>query len=345
MKQQSAIEFLTVYGFVFMIIAIVIVIVFILASSPKNLIPSQCSSFGGPSCISTYLYTNQNSGYLLLTVLIENSEEVPINITNFSSTVSNYKGVGTCNPAILYPGQEAVCKSIINAAISQYNTVSGFYNMKAQFCDQNINNANAGCSITNTVNYTGSFTQSASPIEPLILAITAARIIPNNKSSVAFQTSPQSYLQNNMKIIENGDLAGSLTGYMYTANSADFGGEYLGFHALQYPSQISSLNNNASCKLPYNSTFSLASGIYYMKNAGSLKVSAFSANDIEVYYKPANAAAWSSIFNGAAWNGGGATQYGPDTVSVNSGFYDIVIASSSTCSYGIQGINVTGEAG
>ena len=60
MRAQSALEFLSTYGFLFTILAVVIVIVAFIAGSATSAIPGQCSSFAGPSCNFVMAYSNQN---------------------------------------------------------------------------------------------------------------------------------------------------------------------------------------------------------------------------------------------------------------------------------------------
>ena len=73
MKLQSAIEFLTTYGFVLIIIAALISLVFLVVGSARTEIPSACASFGGLDCNFLSFYSNVSSRYSVVTLSLSNS--------------------------------------------------------------------------------------------------------------------------------------------------------------------------------------------------------------------------------------------------------------------------------
>jgi len=96
MKLQSAIEYLTTYGWAFLILAIIIG-VFIAAGilSPFRIIGNECILPAGFSCYSTTLYSNG-----LLVINLFQATQSPINVTAIgcSSTPNNIVMTPIYNP-------------------------------------------------------------------------------------------------------------------------------------------------------------------------------------------------------------------------------------------------------
>ena len=65
MKAQSSIEFLTTYSFLFLLLGIAVSIILFLSSAPVVSVPSQCTSFAGPTCNFVQLYSNASAAMSL----------------------------------------------------------------------------------------------------------------------------------------------------------------------------------------------------------------------------------------------------------------------------------------
>ncbi|EQD37031.1 hypothetical protein B2A_11905, partial [mine drainage metagenome] len=61
-RSQSALEFLSTYAFVFLILAVVISLLFIFASLPRSLLPSQCTFYSGFTCVQAIYTINTTAG-------------------------------------------------------------------------------------------------------------------------------------------------------------------------------------------------------------------------------------------------------------------------------------------
>src|SRR5271157_2438755 len=98
MRAQSAVEFLSTYGFLFAILGITVSVIAFLATSAASTVPGQCSSYAGLACNFVMLYSNTIAGYSLVTLSITNTQSVPINLTSANVTVQGASSVGACAP-------------------------------------------------------------------------------------------------------------------------------------------------------------------------------------------------------------------------------------------------------
>lgn len=355
MKLQSAIEFLSVYGFVLLIIMIVIVVLFLIVAAPKSAVPAQCSAFGGPDCIGTYFFANQPGGYSILTVLLSDSQSVPMAINRVNGIVLGANVTGACNPTTIYPGQETVCKLVFNSTPSQYSTVIGTYFLYAADCNQNIQQAGYSCVESSNVVYSGSFRNTVEPSETAVFAVSAG-VVDSSLENPAYELSPLNYFGNDVRFVQGGDWMSKTGGFAYsTAGTWEGvtypGNVFLGMGVSLFPSQIPLLGNyNVNVRAPstcgpapFNSTFDTVSGVYYMRAAGTMDISIYTDDGMDVYYKPASSGTWVSAFGSSAWKSQFSTKYGPDAVSVTSpGLYQVTAAWFNDCAIGLEAMNLSG---
>ena len=108
-----------------------------------------------------------------------------------------------------------------------------------------------------------------------------------------------------------------------------------------FPSAVSDLNNNGlACSSPYNSQGYTAVG--YMYFTSSITVTITSDDATAVFYAPAGSSSWSSVFGSNAWHGQGATQYGPTTISVTPGWYEVAVDWTNICGPGMSAFEING---
>ncbi|MGC8533643.1 MAG: hypothetical protein ACP5MV_03405 [Candidatus Parvarchaeum sp.] len=119
------------------------------------------------------------------------------------------------------------------------------------------------------------------------------------------------------------------------------GNIYEGMPTQAFPSSLSDLNNNGvSCGSPYNSQGYTA--VAYMYFTSSITVTITTDDAMEVFYAPYGTNSWSSVFGGNAWHGQGATQYGPTTVSVTPGWYEVAVDWTNICAPGMSAFEING---
>ncbi len=344
MKSQSSIEFLTTYGFLFIILGIMISIIFYFTSIPKASLPMQCTSFSGPSCNYMEYYTNQTSSYGYVLMSITNSESVPINISNITITIKSTKSIGVCNPSLLYPGQEATCLTPLSSPSAPQLLVQGFYSINSKYCNNGLGSLpSANCN--ETANYGGAFTATASASKEYLFSVVAMRSPPTQQAP-AYSSSPD--LPAGFTILQNGDwISNSTFSYSFgTTGSGYVGTTYLGVKTGTFPSLVSTLgNNNVDCSgsRPYNSTFSTAYSLFYVPSAANAVFKIETDDFMAVYYKGPNVPSWTSLpgIGSLAWHGQGATEYTSNTISLASGTYYLAIMWSNACGGGMQALNAS----
>jgi uncharacterized repeat protein (TIGR02543 family) len=148
---QTALEFVTTYGWAILIIAIVIALLAVYAGPRVNAskIPFQCNIQPGIPCTgATLLGYNASAGGLRYFISITNNlgvpiefRAVPISISVFnigSSGTSTH--TGTCRPSILYAGGIAICNVTIPGSMepSVGSDIRVNFNISYSICQNNV---------------------------------------------------------------------------------------------------------------------------------------------------------------------------------------------------------------
>jgi hypothetical protein len=357
MKSQSAVEFLSTYGFMLSILGVTIVIVIFLASSSVSLLPSKCTAFAGPSCNFVSVYSNAYAGYSLVTLSVTNSQSVPINLTGASFIVGGTAAQGFCAPQLVYPGQGATCVANLMRTYPVGSAVQGSYILSAVYCNLGISSVSkGGCSNSASVpaNSLAQYGGSLSTVvvqQQQVLFSTAAAVGPPNfqgaqsgmSGLASFTTNNAPTIPLNFTIMQNGDwvsVVNPTNGVSYAFNTINIAGNlYSGLNAIPFPQSVSSLNTyGIACSYPFNTVISLASTVIYISANSPASVVAVADNSIEVFYKPASlSTGWSNVFGGSAWGLTGATVTGPtNTPSLGQGLYYVEVLWENTCGAGLQ---------
>jgi hypothetical protein len=364
MRAQSAIEFLSTYGFLFAILGVSLSVIAFLVATATSSVPGQCYSYSGPSCNFVSLYSNTVSQYSLITLSITNTEDVPINLTSINVTVRSVSSIGACAPQLVYSGQEATCVTEMPIAPAIGSTVQGTYSINAKYCDVGLSSVSkGGCLVPSQANYDlvyygGSFTTAATQQRTVVFSVAAA-VGPKN-----FQGQPYlSFVSNspfssngptiplNFTITQNGDWvsgvnANTIAYSFATANGLGAPTIY-GRNAVAFPQSVNSSlgTNSVACSAPFNSTLSLASTVIYMSANANANVVVVASNAIDVFLKQAGVASntpWNSIFEGTAWGTVFPTnQVGPYSVPLNQGLYYLEILWEDFCGSGVQEFAMT----
>jgi hypothetical protein len=359
MRAQSAIEFLSTYGFLFAILGVTLSLIAFLGTAASSQVPTQCGSYGGPSCNFVSFYSNSTQGYSVATISITNSESVPINVTNATFTVQNTTSVGACAPQLLYPGQEATCVASIPLSFGIGSTAVGTYAINAGYCNSGISSVSKGaCAVPRTANYErvsygGSFTTGVVQQQEAVFSVAAA-VGPAN-----FQGLPyNSFVNNggpliplNYTITQNGDWvanasAGGLVYAFTTSNSQGY--PIAGRVPVSFPQSVATTlgANSVSCSnaiRSFNSTLSLASTVLYVRSSSPSAVFlAESDNAMAIFIKQApasNTLPWTSVF-GSNWISGVTAPPASNVLPLNSGLYYLEILWENTCGSGAQEVGL-----
>ncbi len=342
MRAQSSIEFLSTYGFVFLIIGIAIVVIFFLATYTNTVVSTQCTSFSDIACNFVNYYTGM--GYGIFSLSISNAQTAPINITGINVSIDGSAATGMCSPNFLYQGQEATCIAVITANALKSGLVEGTYYINAGFCVSPANQISMqGCKYLDS-NYSGSFQLYEAKNDTTPFS-TIVAYVPGNVQLQQMPSSP--YIPQNYTITQNGDFVPhrNLTGFDFAFGSWKYlGDSYVGTNVVTYPSVLSDIGSNTvPCTPPYQSVASVAYSAFYMPSSGKVSFAAYADNAIGVYYRGAGWNGWVNAFSGSGWtlNPQPNTEY-TYTNTLGTGLYQIAVEHVNTCGEDLQALSVNG---
>lgn len=336
MRAQSAIDFLMTYSFMFLVLTTTIIIVVYFISAPSSQIPSQCSSFSGPTCNLVYIYTNRSSLYSIVTVSVSNAQSVPINITGFSVAMNGYTYNGFCNPYYLLQGQGSTCAA--NASfVPPSAAAQGAYAITAQFCNSATSNVGPTTCNYQKVSYGGAFITSPSTRKVIVFSVAAARG-PASVQLTPYASSPG--IPSGFAVQQNGDwIANQTNGNVsYAFGTYGYSGNAMGVPIVKFPSSLSTLSSNAvACSAPYNSVLSVASTSVYLPSFTPVTFKVDTDDGMEVYYRYGSiGASWAPVFGSGTWRSQPANVYGPNTIQMAPGVYGFSAEWTNICSAGLQ---------
>ncbi len=343
MRLQSAIEFLSTYSFLFIILGIMIAILYFITSAPTSTIPTQCSGYGGPTCLFVELYSNTSQSYSVATLAFVNSQPATINLTNFSVRVgaSNSFAYG-CIPNVVYQGGTATCLAVLHGGTSTGVGISGFYTLGAKVCNSPVS-LQINCTTGSNVLYGGSFYVSSTPSLPLIFS-TRVMQSPSNQQLTPFSINNPVSIPTNYNVIQNGAFTASSGGYAFGTNSY-VGKTELGMLVSPFPPDISALNRNSiSCSWPANSIYAMSYAPIYINGSttSDAQITLYSNNAIELYYGN-SLTSFNTLLNGAGWRSNFATKtFGPIAIKLYPGVDYIAILWSNLCDDGTQVVGFNG---
>ncbi|MDE1855847.1 MAG: hypothetical protein KGH49_01260 [Candidatus Micrarchaeota archaeon] len=340
MRAQSSIEFLTTYSFLFLIIGVILSFLFFFSTAPRSTIPSQCTSFSGPMCMSTSDYINTSAGYSLLTFSLANSESVPINITSVSTLINSANSIaGGCTPKIVYPGGYFTCIAAMSRVPSVGSLVSGTYTINALACNGGINSFSNNCTGGASVLYGGSFSTQAVNFKDLIFSVIALQG-PTTQQNYPYVSNPLS-LPSGWTRVQNSAWTSGFKGYAFVTQPY-VGGQYWQFIGAPFPATLSSLSNNAIAGAPpYNSMASLAYTAVYVPPSGSLGSSvAIWTNDHTGVYTSTDQRSWTSATGGSYLY---LNKFGYNSLTLGTGINYVAIVWDNVGGGGVQIVNFTGS--
>ena len=164
-RSQSALEFLSTYAFVFLMLAIVISLLFVFASLPRSLLPSQCTFYSGFTCMQAIYTINMTAGHgAELFVVAEDTQPGTVNVSSFSAYLNFHtSNAGSCEPSVATAGQRIYCIANFTATPTLASTYDGTFRMNADYCASGLNTiSNESCRANSNFSYTGHITVQAS---------------------------------------------------------------------------------------------------------------------------------------------------------------------------------------
>lgn len=158
MKGQSAIEFISVYGFMLLIAALFIALVVLFAFSAQNSIQtSQCSGYSGFYCSSAQVVYNATARNSIVFIALDSEQSVFVNVMSMNVMIDNSTYTGSCEPNVAAPAERINCTIGISTIKRNGQQVVGSYIINGQYCNSPIYNAFVKECIRQNVTYTGFF--------------------------------------------------------------------------------------------------------------------------------------------------------------------------------------------
>ena len=162
MKIQSASEFLSIYGFAILGIAIFSIILYFLLTIPTSAVPNQCAFSGYFACKDISIGSNSITSRAVF--LLTNLQQYAI--ANALATI-NVSNVGTfsgaCSPNVILPGGDLECVINFNTKITPNQLAKGTLSLKDKVCASVAGNS---CGSQIPQNYSGTFSAHISPLVP-----------------------------------------------------------------------------------------------------------------------------------------------------------------------------------
>ncbi len=158
MKGQSAIEFISVYGFMLIIASLFIALVVLFAFSAQNSIQtSQCSGFSGFYCSSAQVVYNAVARNSLVFLALDTEQSAPVNVIGINVIIDNGTYAGTCLPAVAVPTSPIDCIIGVNSITRVGQQVIGSYSINGQYCNSPLYRVTVENCTYQNVTYAGSF--------------------------------------------------------------------------------------------------------------------------------------------------------------------------------------------
>ncbi len=326
----------------FLILSITLGLIIVASVSQQDIVTSSCTPFGGLGCNFVYLYSNSLGSYSELSMVLANSQSVPLNITNATLQIGGSTYNGGCSPTAVLSGQAIECKFYMPFSVPLYNLVRGNYVINATYCASGFyQNANSFSCQGDVVYYTGTFIAQSLAYEVSTFGVDAGIVVPASVASVPTSSNaPMFYVNGNFLILQSGNWEGNLYGYSFGA-APYRGNSYIGEKTVAFPNDTSILNNNVACSSPYNTTQSLAYSTWYSGSSSTMVMKlSFSANSlINAYYKKDSADYWTQYSAGGYSGGGSKTS---SIAVIPNSYYDVAVIWENYCGNGYQSFNITG---
>lgn len=144
LRSQSAVEFLSAYAFVFLIVALALAILFFLIAIPSTAVASQCIFYSDFTCSDASLAILPAQGGSQLIILAEATQTGLFNISTFNAVINGQKSThGYCTPKSSAQGQNIYCVANFTLIPAQSAFYSGTFSLKANYCSPSVVNLSA----------------------------------------------------------------------------------------------------------------------------------------------------------------------------------------------------------
>lgn len=183
-RAQAATEYIVIYGFAILVIVTVIVLLYNVFATSRNVVPNSCQFSSTISCADMIVVTNTVTGGTYAQVFLINSGEYPITNPALIVSVNNVNSsVRNCQPSYVKTGGLIVCNDTLGQVSSpQLNQLlqGGLYLYAAQ-CG--LSTSPAQCKKPQTLTYVGNFAgyvQTSAPATELAITLVPQTYTPSS---------------------------------------------------------------------------------------------------------------------------------------------------------------------
>jgi hypothetical protein len=164
-RAQSAIEFVTSYSWLLLIIAIVLILLYMFIGAPSTVVPSACSFENGVYCNDIILAANTSTHTTKLLLLMTNTQPYPIANPSMYAQINGVNtSVASCEPSLANAGSQLFCIVALPLNSSLNAFVTGQVYLNAKYCGLPGSPVSKGsCPVYQEETYTGEFSAHAQP--------------------------------------------------------------------------------------------------------------------------------------------------------------------------------------
>jgi hypothetical protein len=196
-RAQSAVEFLATYGFIFLIISFVIVILYVYVGTPASLLPFECSPYNTFSCSDALISPANAPGTSELVVVLSYGQPGILNLSSFNATIDNIRSVnGSCVPDVVISGEQSYCVAAFNSPVVIGNIYTGTFLVKGNYCQTPSSIISSTQSCPSGSNYSwGGFLRLSGSATPLSLVSVTEGLVPITITNTQNSITPVGFQQ------------------------------------------------------------------------------------------------------------------------------------------------------
>ncbi len=303
-RTQSALEYMMTYGWAILVIVIVAAALYEMGIfNPNNSLTEGYTGFSSMPILGQVCLSN-----IGLFVFVGNSVGNVITITSVNVTLQNGSTVSDNLDLTVSPDSDILIPILGGCQ----------------------NNGNTNYHISATVNYylTGLPLRQSGSATGVLYGEVTQNI--NNAPAAVRSLFSVSYA-----------FATPYIGVPFQTQEYYANGVFIGKVASAFPTPLSDLNNGyIQCGKPYNTQGYTAVSDVYLTNDSSFEI--LTNDGTTVFYRPVSGGPWTSVFGSQAWKGNSAGHFGPTTVHLASGEYEVAVDWINICSGGVSAIDVKG---
>ncbi len=159
-RTQSAIEFLTTYGWAILIISIIFLIFYFFVVAPSVVVPNQCTFSTSVTCRALIIGSNSLSS--TVAIFLTNSQEYQIETPSVTFNITGIGSIsGTCATLSALPGGAIICSANIPKPLNEGSLARGIVYAEEHVC---TNIGTASCPNTAKEVYIGTFQSHTVPM-------------------------------------------------------------------------------------------------------------------------------------------------------------------------------------